>query len=249
MNDSDTRTETREAQLVMLDQQLALGAYLQALLRPAPVEAPVETAVETAVEVRVEVRAEPAAPPPVATPIATPVAESVVAPEVIAATPTAAPAPPAAPASPYPDWARGDFQCLLFQVAGLTLALPLARLNGVLPWDADAVTPMPNHQPRFLGLREHLGQQVKLIDLAAVVLPADRRAALPPAEERCGKVILIDGGRWGLVCDAVDEVVTLAPADVKWRGRAGSRPWLAGTVIERMCALIDTEAFADMLAG
>lgn len=243
MNDTDTRTETRDAQLVMLDQQLALGAYLQALLRPAPVETPAETVVETLVEVRVEVRDEPAVPPPVAAPVAAP--EITVAAEP----PAVAPASPAAPASPYPDWARDDFQCLLFQVAGLTLALPLARLNGVLPWDADAVTPMPNHQPRFLGLREHLGQQVKLIDLAQVVLPADRRAALPPAEARCGKVILIDGGRWGLVCDAVDEVVTLAPADVKWRGRAGSRPWLAGTVIERMCALIDTEAFADMLAG
>lgn len=233
MSNTDTRTGARDAQLVMLDQQLALGAYLQALLRPAPpVEPPVETHVEPV-------------PPAVAPIVAAPEAAAVV--EI--PLPAAAPTPPAEPASPYPDWARDDFQCLLFQVAGLTLALPLARLNGVLPWDAEAVTPLPNHQPRFLGLREHLGQQVKLIDVAQVVLPPDRRAALPPGEERFGKVILIDGGRWGLVCDAVDEVITLARADVKWRGQAGNRPWLAGTVIRRMCALIDTEAFADMLAG
>jgi purine-binding chemotaxis protein CheW len=231
MSATDTRIENRDAQLVMLDQQLALGAYLQALLRPAPNEAP----------------AEPSAPTVIATPPAAP-------PEPVAVVETTVLAPvaarPEAPVSPYPDWARDDFQCLLFQVAGLTLALPLARLSGVLPWDAEAVTPMPNHQPWFLGLREHLGQQVKLIDVAGIVLPPDRHAALTPAGSgRLGKVILIDGGRWGLACDAVDEVIGLAPADVKWRGQAGSRPWLAGTVIQRMCALIDTEAFAAMLAG
>jgi purine-binding chemotaxis protein CheW len=230
MNVTDTRTENGDAQLVMLDQQLALGAYLQALLRPAPVETPAATAPVAL--------AEPPAPLPAAAPaLETP---------ALAAVAVA----PAAVESPYPEWAKDTFQCLLFQVAGLTLALPLARLNGVLPWDPAAVTEMPNHRPWFLGLREHLGHQVKLIDVANIVLPPDRYAALPPADSgRLGKVILIDGGRWGLACDAVAEVVSLAPTDVKWRGQAGSRPWLAGTVIRQMCALIDTEAFAAMLAG
>lgn len=227
MSDTESRTETRDAPLVMLDQQLALGAYLQALLRPAPIEAPDEPGPAVAV-------VEPA-PVTVAAEAPTPVAVAV---------------PPAAVASPYPDWAQGEFQCLLFRVAGLTLALPLARLNGVLPWDPAVVTEMPGHQPWFLGLREHLGHQVKLIDVANIVLPPDRYAALPPTDSgRLGKIILIDGGRWGLACDAVAEVVSLAPTDVKWRGQAGNRPWLAGTVVRQMCALIDTEAFAAMLAG
>lgn len=227
MSGTDIQTENRDAQLVMLDQQLALGAYLQALLRPAPVEAPAETAPVVLAE------------PPVAPPAEAPALEA-----------PALAVPPAAVEPPYPEWARDDFQCLLFQVAGLTLALPLARLNGVLPWDPAAVTEMPNHRPWFLGLREHLGHKVKLIDVANIVLPPDRYADLPPADSgRLGKIILIDGGRWGLVCDAVAEVISLSPADVKWRGRAGSRPWLAGTVIRQMCALIDTDAFAAMLAG
>lgn len=234
MSVTDTRTENRDAQLVMLDQQLALGAYLQALLRPAPVETPVEAPAEAALVVLAE--------PPVAPSIEAPALETPALPAVTV--------PPAAAEPPYPEWAKDAFQCLLFQVAGLTLALPLARLNGVLPWDPAAVTEMPNHRPWFLGLREHLGHKVKLIDVANIVLPPDRYADLPPADSgRLGKVILIDGGRWGLACDAVAEVISLSPADVKWRGRAGSRPWLAGTVIRQMCALIDTDAFAAMLAG
>lgn len=219
MNDTTTRTEQRSAQLVLLDQQLALGAYLHALLKP-----PVETA---------EIPAEPVS------------AAVVVEAPVEAAAPTVVePALTIAAASLCPDWAAGDFQCLLFRVAGLTLALPLAKLNGVLPWDAAAVTALPGHQSWFLGLREHQGQQVRLIDVANIIMP---RAA-PVAPDNFGKVILIGAGRWGLACDDVTEVATLAPDAVKWRGRTGNRPWLAGTVIERMCALLDADAFAAMLS-
>lgn len=255
MSEPVTATETRTAQLVMLDQQLALSAYLQALLRPAQVE------VVTEAEVVPVVVAEPEN-----IPAAVPEASSV---EGLAATVSDSleleiqteTAPASAPglASAYPDWAQGEFQCLLFRVAGLTLALPLAKLNGVMPWDAAAVTSLPNHQPWFLGLREHLGHQVKLIDVAKVILPPERwPQACAEAEEGTdtgsyGKVILIDDGRWGLVCSEVAEVITLSNEAVKWRKRegvqAGSRPWLSGTVIDRMCALIDSDAFAGMLGG
>ncbi len=111
------------------------------------------------------------------------------------------------------------------------------------------VTPMPNHRPWFLGLREHLGHQVKLIDVANVVLPAERASA----GYDLGKVILIDEGRWGLAVTEVAEVITLSAEAVKWRKREAAagdpRAWLAGTVIEHMCALIDSEAFAGMLGG
>lgn len=230
------KTETRTREQVLLDQQLALGVYLQALLRPPAVaEVPAGPAGE-------------AAPAPAPVPAPTPVADA--RPAIAAPVAEGEPSAPGPRTAACPDWARGEFQCLLFRVAGLRLALPLARLGGVLPWDGGAVTPMPGHQPWFLGLQEHLGRQVRLIDVARVVLPPDRRDALAAADGgRLGKVILIGDGDWGLACEAVDEVVTLSAEAVKWRSRAGSRPWLAGTVIEEMCALIDADAFAAMLAG
>jgi purine-binding chemotaxis protein CheW len=244
MNDTTTQTEQRSAQLIMLDQQLALGAYLQALLK-TPEEMPaiqpepaavVRMQVETAPAAEVQVVAVLPEPVPVSTPASLSVstAESIPAPTRVAAR---------VDACPYPDWAVGDFQCALFRVAGLTLALPLAKLNGVLPWDDTLVTPLPGHQPWFLGLREYQGQKVRLIDVANVIAARDG----PRPDASLGKVILIGAGRWGLACDDVAEVVTLAPAAVKWRGQAGSRPWLAGTVIDRMCALVDADAFAQML--
>ncbi len=162
MNDRHDQTEAHTAQLVMLDQQLALSAYLQALLSPAeppPTEAsPAEPSTESAFE-------------PVMTVVpVTDTPDAVVAAIESVVTPTAAPVvAPAIPASAYPEWAGGDFQCLLFRVAGLTLALPLAKLNGVLPWNDALVTPLPGHQSWFLGLREYQGQKVRLIDVANVI--------------------------------------------------------------------------------
>jgi len=163
--------------------------------------------------------------------------ESVVTPAVALVT------TPPPPANAYPEWAVGDFQCLLFRVAGLTLALPLAKLNGMLTWNDALVTPLPDHQPRLLGLSKYQGRKVRLIDVANVIAARD----VAQKGTCSGKVILIGAGRWGLACDEIAEVVTLKPAAVKWRGRSGSRPWLAGTVIDRMCALIDADAFAQML--
>ena len=239
----EAATEEHSAQRVMLDQQLALSAYLHALLQPPPAD------VAERAESVASMAAEPTAT--VATASEAPLTEAVAVvscdtlEDETSLQPAAMPAP--APAA-QPDWAQQDFQCLLFRVAGLTLALPLARLNGVLPWESTAVTPLPNHRPWFLGLREHLGHQVKLIDVAKVVLPPDR---WPAADDEVahGKVILIDDGRWGLVCSDVAEVITLSAAAVKWRSRAGRRPWLAGTVVDRMCALLDTAALAEMLGS
>ena len=231
MNDRAVMTETVSEQRVMLDHQLALGAYLQALLRPPGADPSPDA---------------PVPQPDTTKEVTAPVDRTTQCVETVVESPS--PAQPGV--NGRPDWAQARFQCLLFEVAGLTLALPLAKLGGVLPWDTAAVTEMPNHQPWFLGLRTHLGHKVKLIDVAKLILPAERRATLAPAASgRLSKVILLDDGQWGLACDGVAEVITLSAADVKWRAQAGTRPWLAGTVIERMCALIDTRAFAEMLGN
>ena len=54
-------------------------------------------------------------------------------------------------------------------------------------------------------------------------------------------------GTWGLACDSVGEVIDLSMEQVKWRSSRSKRRWLAGTVLEHMCAIIDPPAFAEML--
>ncbi|MCW8988708.1 MAG: chemotaxis protein CheW, partial [Gammaproteobacteria bacterium] len=60
-------------------------------------------------------------------------------------------------------------------------------------------------------------------------------------------IVLIDDYRWGLACDNIGEVITLRPEEVRWRTSKTTRGWLAGTVIEHMCALLNSEGFSKML--
>jgi len=146
-----------------------------------------------------------------------------------------------------PPWAEQEFQCLLFHVVGITLAVPLVNLNGVIPWN-DNLTPMPGHSAAFLGLLRHLNKNVQVMDTAVVILPDSQRQQISPAEERVEKILLMDDGKWGLACDDIGEVISLNRSDVRWRTADGRRAWLAGTVSERLCALLDTDALAKILS-
>ncbi|MFQ5643416.1 MAG: chemotaxis protein CheW [Thiogranum sp.] len=202
------KTATRKEQL--LDQQLALGAYLDVLLQS---EAPLEHQAEAA-----------------------PVEEQ--------------PAPvPTGRDTHVPEWATTRFQALLFEVAGLTLAVPLIKLKGVLP-NENGFTPMPGHSPLFLGIVPYQGINARAVDTARFILPPDRAAQLDSdAEARSAHLVMIDEGRWALACNSIGEVIELEADDVKWRGANGKRAWLAGTVIEQMCALLDIDVLAEELAN
>lgn len=171
--------------------------------------------------------------------------------EIIEAAPVA-PTPEPAPAPiGKPDWAEHEFQAMLFKVAGLTLAVPLVDLNGVIEWDDERVTEMPGHADFYLGLMNHLGKNVPLVDTARLVLPPDKIRVLAGDNPlaRLTRIVLIHNSDYGLACDEVNEVITLKPDDVRWRTSRTQRRWLAGTVIEHMCALIDAAAFAQLLSS
>jgi purine-binding chemotaxis protein CheW len=148
-----------------------------------------------------------------------------------------------------PAWGDDTFQALLFKVGGLTLAVPLVELTGVQEWRDGMVTPLPGHVPWYLGLMQYRDRSVPVVDTAQLVMPEDRQGTLLPWQERLRHVVLIGDGSWGLACDELAQVVTLRPDEVRWRTSRTRRRWLAGTVIEHMCALLDPPVFADVLAS
>lgn len=166
-----------------------------------------------------------------------------VVPRPVAAQPLAAEPPATEPEGP-PEWTRPDFQALLFKVDGLTLAVPLVKLHSVIPW-SDSITPLPNQPDWCRGIVRYREQNVKVVDTGRLVIPEDKRAQLEPQPPK--HVLIVGDGKWGLACTALGEVVKLEPDEVKWRSGSGRRPWLAGTVLGHLCALLDTEAFAGML--
>ena len=69
-----------------------------------------------------------------------------------------------------------------------------------------------------------------------------------PTADRMKYIILLDEGKFGLAADSITQVLTLEADDVRWRSDAGRRPWLAGTISERLFALLDTDVLARILA-
>ncbi len=230
---------------VLVDEKLALTLFLDSLLRE-PLEAPLpETEVETQTVAEI----------PLATPA--PVLQEIPATAVIETEPVSSPAEEHLPENIQAqealdagsDWGD-EFQIMLFKVAGLTLAVPLDGLNGVVEWKDD-LAEMPGHAEFYLGILQHMGKRIPVVETASLVFPPDKLKSLAVSEprDRITRIVLIDEGRWGLAVDSVEEVITLQHDKVRWRSERTQRKWLLGTVIEHMCALIDPHAFAEKLSS
>jgi purine-binding chemotaxis protein CheW len=145
-----------------------------------------------------------------------------------------------------PEWAQGPFECLLFEVAGLTLAVPLVCLGSIYPLEGQELTPLFGQPDWFLGILPCQAGNLKVLDTARWVMPDryhdDFRKGLQ-------YVISIQGYEWGLAVHQVSRSIRLDPNEVKWRTQRTQRPWLAGTVIEHMCALLDIASLAELIAS
>ncbi len=225
---------------VLVDEKLALSLFLDSLLRE-PVEAlVVESELQTKVETETEIEI-PIAAPVTETELVTPVVEDV-------ALASSSRSVLEKEETETDSGGSDEFQVMLFKVAGLTLAVPLEGLSGVVEWNDD-LAEMPGHAEFYLGILNHLGQRIPVVETASLVFPPDKLKSLAVAEprDRITRIVLIDEGRWGLAVDSVEEVVTLQHDEVRWRSECTRRKWLLGTVVEHMCALIDPAAFAEKL--
>ncbi|WP_371234354.1 CheW domain-containing protein [Pseudomonas sp. QE6] len=146
-----------------------------------------------------------------------------------------------------PVWAAEPFECLLFDVAGLTLAVPLVCLGSIYPLAGHELTPLFGQPDWFLGiLPGNQGGNLKVLDTARWVMPERYR---DDYREGLQYVISVQGYEWGLAVHQVSRSIRLDPSEVKWRTQRQQRPWLAGTVIEQMCALLDVSALAELIAS
>ena len=86
------------------------------------------------------------------------------------------------------------------------------------------------------------------MDTAALVMPerVSQGAAPAPGYQH---IVMVGDGEWGLTCEDVSSIINIDPAKVRWRTNRTKRPWLAGTVIEHLCALLDVERLAEMLSA
>ena len=147
-----------------------------------------------------------------------------------------------------PDWAANPFQCLLFKVNGLTLGIPLTGLNTILEWDEEASV-VPGQPDWHLGILLERGGKIGVVDTARLVMPERVSSRTQGERQRGGYVLVIGDGRFGLACDSIANTISMTQDQVRWRSDKGKRPWLAGTIKEQLCALLDIDAVLGMISA
>ncbi|MCW8107645.1 chemotaxis protein CheW [Alteromonas ponticola] len=152
--------------------------------------------------------------------------------------------PPPEKIVPVHELLEDQFQALFFQVAGLTLAVPLITLGGI--HRIEKVGPLIGKPKWFKGVMLHRQQKLNVVDTAMWVMPEKYDQKLAEALNY-QYLIMLGDSLWGLASDKLVNTITLRKNEVKWRESTGKRPWLAGMVKNKMCALVDVHHLISML--
>jgi purine-binding chemotaxis protein CheW len=240
-----------------------MRSYLNALLteeqEPAPVAVQKQQLNKLLAEVKPQTQA--IAPPVVpAAPVKAKIVEKPVVPVAPAApivpvvpvkpavsvpAPTVAAPVVATPAAISKEYRSGKFQALLFEVAGLKVALPLKELGGI--HQIGTLNTLPGKPSWYKGVMLYREKKINVVNTAMWVMPEKYDHTL--AEKlNYQYVIMLGKSSWGLACETLVNTISLEQDDVKWRSSEGKRPWLAGLIKQHMCALLDADAMIALLA-
>ncbi|NIY93682.1 chemotaxis protein CheW [Vibrio diazotrophicus] len=136
-----------------------------------------------------------------------------------------------------------NFQVLYFDVNGVTFAVPLDELGGI--HRKAELNHLIGRPAWYLGLQTNRDSQLDVVDTAKWVMAEKLRD--DSYKEAYQYIVMLGESMWGLACSQLLGTETLSSEKIRWREQVGKRPWLAGMVKEKMCALIHVEALIAML--
>jgi Chemotaxis protein histidine kinase and related kinases len=159
------------------------------------------------------------------------VTTSVVAPVVQAA-------PPATPVWQNIETEK-EFQALFFVVSGVTFAVPLTELGGI--HQLTKINTLFGKPEWFSGVMMQRDAQLNVVDTTRWIMPG--KVAESPYEY----LVMLGSSVWGLACHQLIGTELLQRDRIQWRNSAGRRPWLAGMVKDKMCALLHVRELLTLL--
>ncbi|QSH56635.1 chemotaxis protein CheW [Photobacterium damselae subsp. damselae] len=149
--------------------------------------------------------------------------------------------------APINEWqgqfTSSSFQALFFEVNGVMFAVALEQLGGI--HRLGELNHLLGRPKWYLGLQSSPSLQLDVVDTARWVMSDKLRN--DDYLENYQYIVMLGESRWGLACDQLHGTQTLLSTDIQWREQAGKRPWLAGMVKEKMCALIHVSEMITML--
>lgn len=142
------------------------------------------------------------------------------------------------------SYRQGDFQAMFFDVAGLIIAVPLIELGGI--HKVDKTSSLMGKPDWFKGVMLYRDEKINVVDTALWVMPEKCDEALKNSLNY-QYIIMLNDSPWGLMAEHLVDTVVLSQDEVKWLEPSNRRPWLAGLVKEKMCALLNVSALIQLL--
>jgi len=221
----------------IVQQQLALDNYLKTLLDDVPEADEPRVAVEASTPPRIEVRVE-------TKPTIKPAVDTVIKPLVVVENRRFAEPENQTklhPLSVMPEWAQHEFQALFFKVEHLILATPLTELSRTIKLERK-IGKIPGQPSWFLGLLDDQDSRVGVLDSGQLLFGKTRGSQRDLEANPFKRILITQDKRWGLACDEILSIGRLKPDKVRWRTSRQHKPWLIGTVIDELTAIIDVQA-------
>lgn len=144
------------------------------------------------------------------------------------------------PLSVMPDWAQHEFQALFFKVEHLILATPLIDLSRTIKIDRKPGK-IPGQPSWFMGLLDENDSRIGVLDTGQLIFGKLRGSQRDLEANPFKSILITQDKRWGLACDEILSIGKLKPDKVRWRTSRQKKPWLIGTVIEELTAIIDLQ--------
>lgn len=139
-----------------------------------------------------------------------------------------------------PEWAQHEFQALYFRVDQLIFATPLVELLKTIKIDKEP-TKISGQPSWFMGLLDVQELRVGILDMGQLVFGKTKGQQRDLKAKPFQRILITLDGKWGLACDEVISIGKVEPQKVRWRSMRKKRPWLMGTVIEELTAVIDVK--------
>jgi purine-binding chemotaxis protein CheW len=95
---------------------------------------------------------------------------------------------------------EGEFQVLLFVVAGMTLAVPLTELGGI--HEIESINPLFGKPAWFKGVLLHRDEKYNVVDTARWVMSEKSAEKLAESTKYQYLIVLGESG-WGLGCESL----------------------------------------------
>jgi purine-binding chemotaxis protein CheW len=132
-------------------------------------------------------------------------------------------------------------QALLFEVAGMQLALSLDELDGIENWPEEGLSQIPGNASYVVGTLSRPKQHTQVIDLTTLITNQSSNS------EDNRYILLVNNKQLGLAVSAIKHVVKLDNENVRWRREPGQRPWLAGMLMSPLSSIISLTELLKIL--